>query len=297
MSLAALGEIERAAKVVTKTANAVAASPTHRGILEPYVQQIVAALFDLERRAHAEFQQKIQRALPAPRPDEVGSWASSLRQNRAALAPLMALGQPEWIAAASANIRQAAGAITDALSSPVPVAAPPAPAPQQQPQASRAGLGSPSGAAVGAVVAASAVGADPVASAVATRKLLGIGLQVLAAAGAAFMARGLHKFEKKLLNDGLLTDDDAEPFQVRSRSQRLLDDEMPGATISLSPTADGEWYATVKRGSEVIARAPAKKPHLAAGDAVRRALEYEEIKRHDADAEIIDVTPRRGTGA
>ena len=295
MSLAALGEIERAAKVVTKTASAVAASPTHRAILEPYVQQIIAALFDLERRAHAEFQHKIQRPLPQPRPDEVGSWASSLRQNRAALAPLMALGQPEWIIGASANIRQAAGAITDALSQPVPVAARPPPPPP--PQVSGAGLGSPPSAAVGAVVAASAVGGDPVASAVATRKLLGIGLQVLAAAGAALMARGIHKFEKKLLNDGLLTDDDAEPFQVRTRSQRLLDDEMPGATISLSPTADGEWYATVKRGAEVIARAPAKKPHLAAGDAVRRALEYEEIKRHDAEVDVIDVTPRRGTGA
>lgn len=294
MSLAALGEMERASKAVTKAANAVASSPAHHRSLSPYVQQLVGALFDFERRAHADFSSRTQRQLPAPNPNEVGAWAASLRQNRAALAPLMPLAMPEWIVGASQNLRDAAGKILDAVAQPPPVM-PVQVQPQAPAQVSSAGLGSP--AAMTAVVAAASSAATPAASALATKKLLGIGLQVLAAAGTALMGYGMHKFEKKLLNDGLLTDDDAEPIEVRSRSQRMLDEELPGTTISLSPTADGEWYATVKRGGEVISRAPAKKPHVAAGDAVRRALEYEEVRRHDADVELIgptiDVTPKK----
>lgn len=293
MSLAALGELERASKAVTKAANTVAASPAHQASLSPYVQQLVAAMFDLERRTHADFCQRAQRQLPAPNPNEVGAWAATLRQNRAALAPLMNLPMPPWIEGASSNLRQAAGQIVDAVAQPPPLPAY-VEAPRAPPVHGQAGLGNP--AAAGVVVAAAAA-ASPAAAGVATKKMLGIGLQILAAAGTALMGYGMHKFEKKLLSDGLLADDDAEPLEIRSRTQRMLDEELPGTTISLSPTADGEWYATVKRGGEVIARAPSKKPHVAAGDAVRRALEYEEVRRHDADVELIgptiDVTPNR----
>lgn len=290
MALPALGALEEAAKAVQRAAKALEASPTHEGQLRDTLEEIVGALYNLEVQAHADLQQRIRRPMPAPNPSEVGSWASSLRQNRAALAPIMSLSPPQWIMDAAGQIRAAAGHVLEAISRP-PIMPPeepvmePAPTPHAAPQ----GFGNPAGfVAAGAAVAGVAGGAAT--SAAATKKVLGIAMQVAAAAGSALMGYGLHRWEKKQRNEGLAVDEDEEPFNVKNRSQKLLDSELPGTALSLVPAPDGEWIASVKRGSEIVSRVPGRKPHAAAADAIKRALEYEEAKRHDVEGEIIGHT-------
>lgn len=174
------------------------------------------------------------------------------------------------------------------------------PPPAEEPVVPQApqGLGNPAGfVAAGAAFTAASSAASNAAN---TKKLLGVAMQLAAAAGSALMGFGLHRWEKKQRNEGLAVDEDEEPYNVKNRSQKLLDSELPGTALSLVPAPDGEWIASVKRGNEVVSRVPAKKPHTAAADAIKRALEYEEAKRHDVDGELIgaiDVTPGKSRHA
>lgn len=294
MALPALEALENAGRSIQKANKALDASPAHQAQLAPAVEELVTALYSLETRAHHDLSQRAQRPLPAPNPNEVGAWAANLRQNRAALAPIMPLSPPQWILEEAAHLRGAAGQVIQALERPPVVQyapepeAPPPPAPVRQ-----TGFGNPASVAVAAVAST----AKPAVS----RKAIGIMLQLAAAAGTALMGYGMTKWEKKLLNDGLAVDEDEEPFQVRQRSQKVLDSEMPGASMTLTSAPDGEWIASVKRGTDTIARVPAKKPHNAAADAIRRALEYDEARRHEVDGELIgqtiDVTPSKSRHA
>lgn len=308
MALPALGAIEDAGKLTRKAFNALEQSPQHRTGLEEAVEQLVTSLYELETQAHADFSQRIRRPLPAPNPNQVGSWASDLRQNRAALAPLMSLSPPQWIMDAAGQIKAQASEILEAVSRPPPRAPEPEseqdelgeePMPEQPRPAGSRGLGAiglpPPGADMASAVAVAAASGG---QSVATRKVLGIALQAAAAMGTALMGYGLHKWEKKLRNEGLAVDDDEEPFQVKQRSQKVLDSEIPGTSLSLTAAPDGEWIASVKRGGDVISRVPGRKPHDAAASAIKRALEYEETKRHDVEGaemigQIIDVTPKK----
>jgi hypothetical protein len=149
------------------------------------------------------------------------------------------------------------------------------------------GFGNPATLAAVAVSAPTAAGA-----ALGVKKLVGIGLQVLAILGTGGAAWGMWKYEKKQMADGLDVDPDAEPDAIRARTQRTLDSELPGSTVTLSSTADGVWISSVKRGSEIIARGRGKKPHDAAGEATVRALEYEDMKKRPAKAVFVEKSTR-----
>lgn len=292
MALPALGAIEEAAKAVQRASKALDASPAHEAQLRGALEEVVGALYHLEVQSHADLQQRVRRPMPAPNPNEVGSWASNLRQNRAALAPIMPLSPPQWIMDAAAQVRDAAGQVLAAIARP-PIAPPEESQPEVAPEPqARQGFGNPAGfVAAGAAVAGMASSAAGVAANAAnTKKVLGIAMQVAAAAGSALMGYGLHKWEKKQRNEGLAVDEDEEPFNVKNRSQKLLDSELPGTALSLIPAPDGEWIASVKRGSEIVSRVPGRKPHAAAADAIKRALEYEEVKRHEVEGEFIGQT-------
>lgn len=313
MALPALGAIEDAGRLTQRVYKALESSPQHQQALGDAVEQLVGQLYELETQAHSDLSQRIRRPLPAPNPNSVGSWASDLRQNRAALAPLMPLSPPNWILESAGQIKAQAGQILEAISRPPPM---PVEEPLEegdgteleQPMDDGAdmtqapisrgfgsiGMPAPGGDMAAAVAVAAASGGQSAA----TRKVLGIALQAAAALGTAVMGYGMHKWEKKLLNDGITVDDDEEPFQVQRRSQKVLDSEIPGTSLSLTAAPDGEWIASVKRGGDVISRVPSKKPHTAAGDAIRRALEYEETRRHEVEGAevigpVIDVTPAK----
>jgi len=282
MSLEALGAIENASTLVNKAAVAVANS-ANRQALTPHLHQLTKALYELEYRAHQDLSARAHAPLPAPNQQKVGDWATRLRKNGPALAPLMRLSPPQWILETASQIQNYSRQVIETSARP----------PSSQ------GFGSPAGMAVASAAAVAVPG-------VGAKKMIALAMQLAAAAGTAAMGYGLHRYEKKMRNDGLIVDDDAEPQQVQQKSQHVLDNELPGAMISLIPTPDGDFIASVKRGNEVIARTPARKPKDAAGQAVKRALEYDEIKKHgDVEGEIlgkrkkrnedvvIDVTPKK----
>jgi hypothetical protein len=223
-------------------------------------------LFALENSAQQHLASLTRSPVVAPNPARVGAWVDEVRRQPGMQNRLEQVQAPPFIDAASAKIQQDAMAVAQWLAGGNQPARP---------------ASAPMGSATG--VAAAAVIVNPAAAA---RTLGGI-LQLVGMGATGLMAWLAHRDEKKRKGAGIGLDEDDDPFIIRQNAAKALEDELPGVQVSLVNTPDGAWVSSVKRGREVISRVTDSKPQRAAGEAVKRALEYQDAKTIDVNAEVV----------
>lgn len=285
--LQALNAVESVVSAVQNVKTQAAAVPAGPKAVEARgrVNALAYKLLQLEQAAQSVFAQAVPGPWPVPDARNVFGWVGELGRAGTLRSHLIRVVVPDEIGAASRMLLEESGALgawirdtPNVAAAPVSMPPPPMPGP----------MGAPLGVPIGGPMVA------PGAGGVTNR---GIGLVMVAAAGVMETIGFLRarKAQKERRAMGLELDDDENPAVIRQHAQTALDAEIPGATVSLSPSPSGVWIASVKSGSKRVALAKSKKAKDAAGEAVSAALAWDEARTVDVEADVLDgardVTP------
>lgn len=288
--LQALNAIESVAQSILNTKQMVLNLPPQSGkvrVGREGVNRLAAGLLKLEQTAQEIFAQTVRAPWPTPDARDPFGWTGAIRRQGNLQARLMQASVSDVLIQAANQLQQDAGTLAQWVRYGTEPAQPP---PQYGPQVPMP----PQGAAFGGVHHGGAVLAPVTARAMMTpgesfNKIVGGLMMFASVAGAGWTMMKERKAAKMRKQNGLEVEDDESPFVIKQHAQTALDNEIPGASVTLSAKPDGEWVASVKKGQTLIGRARSKKPQDAAGKAVTQALEYDESGVIEVDAEVVDT--------
>lgn len=303
--LHALESIDAASGATLGLANMVSAMPAgpRRQYAESQLVNLGRNLSALEAASQQHLAAAIRSPMVAADRTQVGGWSDAVRRQSGIQGRLELVPAPDFIEPSAHKIVQDATNVAYWIQTGTVPSSPLATAPNAPGGATMSGgaqtsvgvavpsgappvggpMGSPIGVVGGAVMRAAAQ--NPLA---ATRMLGGI-MSVASFIGTGWMAWFTYKDEKKRKGQGIDLDETDDPLFIRQSAQKMLEEEIPGATVTLSSTPDGEWVSAVKRGRETISRVTSRKPQQAAGEAAKRAMEYMDAKSIPVEAVKIDT--------
>lgn len=271
-ALDALSAIDQA----TQAARGAVAAARQKPGGEQAAANLVRNLAKLEHDFAQEMSRGANMPLPAARADNPGIWTDAVRRYPRFMGVAHGVAIPSYLESNLAKMR------TDCQNLAAWAA--------QGPEAS--GFGGMGSAAAGAAAAA---GGPPV-------KLVGgilFGLSTLGTIASTWIAWRDEQKAKK----GPFDKDDGgdgpkkrkhDPGEVQEAAQAILDQDVPGSWVSVKQAPDGEWAATVKRGSKVIVRRRGKSVTDAAGEAVRAAVDTTiKAEGEIVDAEFVELAPKK----
>lgn len=239
-----------------------------------------------ERRAQEDMSRAASIPLPAPDASAAGGWSAAVRRNARFMGLAGQLAGPVWGQAVIGRlVTDAARLHSWATGSPAPAAQPIIAQPVAAPQAMAfAGPVAP-------VAAAAASGP------IFTPRVVG-GIMMLLTTGTGILATYLNAREERKRAAPFDEPEpkkrrNHDPAEVMEAAQQVLDQDLPGATASVRQSPDGDWMASVRRGTKVVARRRGKSAAEAAGEAVRAAIDTTIRADGDViDAEFVELAPK-----
>lgn len=245
---------------------------------------LAAKLLELQQAAQRQFAATIRAPWPVPSAQTLWTWVVNVRRAGNLQAQLASVMVPDALVQASTRFQEWTGALARWIQT-APETGPQMQTPVMQPQAAmrpQVGFGAAGGVPVGMPSPGGGFSPDAV------QRAMGWGAIAWGAWRAVDTYRHQKKAQRQRRDSGLEIDEAETPDVIKRHGQRALDEQLSGANLALSAKPDGEYLASVRHGSKIIARASAKKPQDAAGRAVSQAIEWEDARTVDVDGDVID---------
>lgn len=257
------------AQELANLAHGIGQSPALAQAAAPSLEGLVKNLHYVEAAVATLAGRMLQRPLPMPSEDAVGAWAGQMLELPGLADPAM----PDEIVRRVQTLRG------------------------QIEQVRVWAQGAAKHVQAGAMGAPGGVPQPQVGEPTTGQKAAGWVLLALSAAGGigtvlASMSADKRRIKNFGADPDLLTPQDAE-----LEGQRVLDHELPGSSLRVTRTPDGGWYASVRKGTDTLARVQSHDPARAAGQATQQALDLDQARSESLEGvSPIGARPVAGHG-